>query len=124
MSAIKEAMARMLDRAEESGRAAGKAAGSWVVDGNTSEATARRLIEMDSVGDPAFYEECPESPLSGEFADGPTLADVCSEAGLYTSAFEGGDREYLEGEIAEAFEQGFTYGWAEEVIRSAHALID
>ena len=61
----------------ESGEAAGKAAGSWVSDGNSSEEHCREVLRS--------IEECEfeiPAPLSGEFADGWTPERVFEDADI------------------------------------------
>ena len=63
--------------AEQYGTDAGKAAASWVFDGNTSEATYRRFLQVSEDGDPAIDEFAPASGwLSGEWADTTLPQDI------------------------------------------------
>ncbi len=78
----RDSLGTIVAKAEEDGYSAGVAAGSWVVDGNTSEATARRILEGIAEGDPVVMDSLPSSPLSGEWADGLTPASLLAEYGL------------------------------------------
>ena len=97
------------------GYEAGVAAGSWVLDGNSSEADAQALLRMIEDGDPMF--EVP-SPLSGEWADGWTPALVFEQADV-----ERPDDPDAEGELLDCFEAGFCEGYEDEVVRSARSLL-
>lgn len=61
------------------GLADGAAAGSWVIDGNTSDETCARILRMMSDGDPAL--DLPELRL-GEWADDPSFSDILDAAGV------------------------------------------
>jgi hypothetical protein len=65
----------------EMGADYGKSRGSWVIDGNTETATVRKILDGYDDGDPEIMDMCP-SPLSGEFADGPTVYSVLKSVGL------------------------------------------
>ena len=55
------------------GQEAGRAAASWVTDGNTPPEHYARLVRMMDAGDPELYDFLPARPdLSGEWADAPT----------------------------------------------------
>lgn len=56
-----------LDEFTTMGREAGAAAGSWIVDGNTSAETAAAILAGYEDGDPEVLDLCP-APLSGEWA--------------------------------------------------------
>lgn len=61
----------------EKGYERGRAAGSWLVDGNTDEGTLRAILAGFDDGDPAILDACPD-PLSGEWAGEsiPELFDI------------------------------------------------
>src|SRR5437879_1965057 len=61
---------------------AGVAAGSWVIDGNTSEDTARSLLQGIEDDDPMVMDSLPDPSWSGEWADEPTYEELAREAGL------------------------------------------
>lgn len=85
----------------------GKAAGSWAIDGNTSDEAKAAIVKGYDDGDPAVMDMCP-SPLSGEWAEEsiPELSyryeiDLCDE------------------DKAADFEEGFRDGFWGEVLRTA-----
>lgn len=93
----------------------GKAAASWLLDGNSSDADARELLRQ--------CEECEldqPSPLSGEWADDPTLADLIGE-------FTEWDADTLtpeeRDELATAFEDGYSEGYSLEAEASARRML-
>lgn len=101
----------MLTAADTAGHKAGTAAGSWVLDGNSTNETAHRILEGLEDGDPEIFDMCP-SPLSGEWA-GESIPELSAEYGID-----------LEDDIlASAFEQGFADGWSAEVERSARVIL-
>ena len=57
----------------------GRNAGSWVFDGNTTEETYRWFLKGLEDGDPEVIDRLPTSPLSGEWADSYSLADLASD---------------------------------------------
>lgn len=69
-------------RARELGAAEGKSAASWYFDGNTSDDTYRRVLAGLDDGDPAILDTLPASPLSGEWADGPTPRTLADDLGI------------------------------------------
>lgn len=84
----------------------GKAAGSWVVDGNTSPTTARKILAGYEEGDPEIMDLCP-NPLSGEWA-GESLSQL--------------DLDDASAEDLEEYEIGFMDGFWTEVVVSAECL--
>ena len=123
VSDVEESMARrivgldeILERADEAGYEAGVAAGSWLLDGNSTEDAARRLLDGIEDGDPEILDALPSSPLSGEWADGLLPRDVLAEYGL-DEQHEAAD------EVLSAFEAGYDRGVTDEATRSARALL-
>jgi hypothetical protein len=102
-------------KAFELGRDRGASAGSWAVDGNTSQDALRAIINGYNDGDPAVLNMEP-SLLSGEWSDDPTINDVLAELGIDE------DEEY-EGDLLDEYENGFSDGFWGEVIRSANAML-
>ncbi|MGO9964460.1 MAG: hypothetical protein ACLPUG_13680 [Acidimicrobiales bacterium] len=98
-----------LAEAEHDGYHAGHAAGTWVTDGNTSEATYRAILDGYESGDSGVMDYQP-APLSGEWADDPGPRDL----------FAGWDRmdDWQQDEIATAYEAGYSDGFWSEVVRS------
>lgn len=110
---------RALGSLARAGYEAGAAAGSWVVDGNTSAAAAAALLVGLEDGDPAVLDSLPGSPLSGEWADGPTPSSVLADVGLsYSSSAE---PEVLD-DLLRSFEAAFDAGVRDEVTCSAAAV--
>jgi hypothetical protein len=105
------------DDAEKRGYEDGKAAGSWVVDGNTTSETAAKIVQGLMDGDPEIMDLIPSAPLSGEWADGLLPRDVLDWYGLTEDADEADD-------VLTAYELGYSAGAVHEVERSARAAID
>lgn len=98
---------RTYEEYEEMGREQGKAVGSWVIDGNTTTETARRIVQGYEDGDPEIEEMMP-APLSGEWA-GESLRELF---------------EYEpEQDSLSAYENGYALGYWGEVLRVAQAMI-
>ena len=68
-------------RAERAGREAGKNAGAWATDGNTTRATYEKILRGIDECDPEVMNALPCLDLSGQWADGLTDADVLSDIG-------------------------------------------
>lgn len=97
--------------AYQAGYERGQASGSWVIDGDTSEETARRLLEGIEDGDPQIMDIQP-APLSGEWA-GESVSELSDLYGL----------DLEDEENASDFEEGYSEGFWEEVERSARAIL-
>jgi hypothetical protein len=102
----------LLTQAYDIGYEHGKNAGSWVFDGNTDQATYERYAKGLEDGDPEILDTLPNSPLSGEWADGPTPTSVLSDLGLENND-NMGEYDYL----LDAYEQGFGEGCNNEIER-------
>lgn len=103
----------------DAGAAHGKAAGSWIADGNTREDALRNLLQLWEDGDPAA-PYAPD-PLSGEWADSPTLSeliDECTE--LDADTLDDGERDSL----ATAYEEAFRDAWQEEAERTVRGFLN
>jgi hypothetical protein len=86
---------------EESGEQAGRAAGSWVCDGNSTEEHLRGVLRA--------AEECEleiPAPLSGEFADGWTSERVFEDADVEQPE-DDDERQSLLDVWEEAYREGF-----------------
>jgi hypothetical protein len=105
---------RRLDDAAREGYERGVAAGSWVIDGNTSDQAARRLLAGIEDEDPQVLDALPSAPLSGQWADGLTPCGVLAWYDLDE------DCSSADG-VVNAFEDGFSRGVLDEVMRSARA---
>jgi len=106
--------------AAELGREAGHNAGTWVIDGNTTVETARKIPQGYEDGDPEVMDMQP-SPLSGEWADDPTiqnvLDDIASEAEVWEIDPDSED------DLLIVYENSYSDGYWHEVIRAANAVI-
>lgn len=101
------------------GADAGRAAGSWVIDGNTTEETARHILTGYEDGDPAVLDMQPW-PLSGEYADDWTPARLYAELDIDPYTIE----EWEADAVCEAFETGYATGYWAEVCRAARYQTD
>jgi hypothetical protein len=109
-------MSNALDqKAYQAGYEHGKSVGSWIIDGNTSDETKRAIIKGYDDGDPEVMDMQP-SPLSGEWADDPTTADVLADLGINPDDDSADD-------LLNEYENGFSEGFWHEVIRSAQATL-
>lgn len=98
------------DRMRELGAEHGTAAGSWVVDGNTSIDTLRTLLSDDYE-----WDNMP-APLSGEWSDGPSPRDILAEVGV-TEDDDSAD------DLLSEYETAFSDAYIAEAQRSAGALL-
>jgi hypothetical protein len=87
----------------------GKAASSWILDGNSTQEAAERLLRGILEGDPEVLDSLPSSPLSGEWADAASGAELVAEAGL---DFDGSDPDSAEreSELLDAYSDGYSEG--------------
>jgi hypothetical protein len=111
-----ELWAQTVAEAASMGADAGKAAGTWAFDGNTTEATWSAARRMYDEGDPALWDGY-QSPLSGEWADGLTPDSLMDDLGIIarTATDEGHD------ELCTAYETAHSQAWADEVGRAIAA---
>lgn len=89
-------------------RERGTAAGSWIVDGNTTAETARAILAGYDNGDPAVMDMAP-APLSGEWA-GESIPEIF---GLAVG------EEWPDDDTLTEFEVEFSDAFWGEVIRAA-----
>jgi hypothetical protein len=101
------------EAARELGTEHGRAAGSWILDGNSSRESAQRLLDMIEDGDPELWDSY-ASPLSGEWADGRTPDDILSEIDYPETRTP---EEY--DDIIRAYEDAHSSAWESEVNRLA-----
>ena len=121
VSEVEESMARrilnldeIIERAEREGYDHGVTAGSWLLDGNSTQDAARELVRGIEEGDPIVLDLLPSSPLSGEYADGVLPPDVLHDI----------DEDHdAASDVLDAFEAGFSRGVEAEAVRSARALL-
>jgi hypothetical protein len=94
------ALARLL------GEAAGEAAASWVFDGNTSQETYRKVLDLIAAGDPAL-DDIVSAPswLSGEHSDSVNPASLL--ASLEATEVEDSDADAICTAYEEAADQAF-----------------
>lgn len=104
--------------AAELGTEHGHAAGTWVLDGNSSVETARRILTGLDDGDPEVLDTQP-APLSGEWADGPTPASLADELGYDYDTLA--DAELMD-DVCTAYEDAYSAAYWTEVGRSARCL--
>ena len=88
------------------GEEAGKAAGSWIIDGNTTAETAQRIIDGYDANDCTVMDLQP-SPLSGEWA-GESISELFG-------------KQPTDSQLDD-YENGYSEGFWAEVIRSAKAV--
>lgn len=69
------------DTIRERGLSDGKAAGSWVIDGNTSKERAREIFDGIEDSDGKILDELPTLTL-GEWADDPTWREILDDEGI------------------------------------------
>jgi hypothetical protein len=104
--------------ARAQGEEAGRAAGTWLLDGNSSEESARAMLAKIEAGE-LLAELDLSGPLSGEWADGPTPASILEP--LYREGEEIPEGE--DDEICQAYEDAYWQGLETEAERSARAVL-
>jgi hypothetical protein len=87
---------------EKLGLAAGKAAGSWAIDGNTSVETCARILAGYDNGDPEIMNMQP-APLSGEWA-GESIQELFGKTPTDSQLTD--------------YEMGYQTGYWDEVLRA------
>lgn len=122
MSLDRKRFARLASDARHLGVLRGEAAGSWVIDGNTSEAEARAILQGYEDGDPEVMDLQP-SPLSGEWAGDPTPQSLMAELGVHHLPYGDKTDSEEESDLADAYEEGFGEGFWNEVQRAARAKL-
>jgi hypothetical protein len=105
------------DFAEAQGHEDGRCAGTWVIDGTTTDETKQAILKGLEDGDPAVYDQLPSSPLSGEWADGLLPRDVLGWYGFTE------DDDRADGILC-AYEDGYSQGVVDEVERACHATLE
>ncbi len=91
---------------ERDGHKAGAAAGSWIIDGNTTVDTAWQIMHGYEDGDPEILDMQP-SPFSGEWADGPVLAGILARLDVDPNDDADAWSEVAE-QVATAYETGYA----------------
>lgn len=129
MAVIATHLPQWAEDARNLGREHGTSAASWVADGNSEEASMRRLLTMLDDGDPEADDYLPPRPtLSGEWADGMTPRslfeyvtgfDAHAEASFNADAYNG-----VVDALCEAYEAGVDETFTTECERVLHAFVD
>lgn len=116
-SRFREAATPEEDKIEARGLSDGKAAGSWVIDGNTSEEAAASILRGIEEGDPAVLDALPLFPrVSGEWADDETWHDILEQEGC-----EGSDDDRQD--LFDLYCLAFATGATDEMVTSARAVL-
>jgi hypothetical protein len=85
----------------------GRAAGTWVFDGNTQEAHFKRIQQGVKDGDPMYIDMLPQPSIGGEFAGEQTWDDLVAEELFWEKeAVQYMDTQELHDTYCEAFGQG------------------
>lgn len=107
---------------ESLGRDRGRAAGSWIIDGNTSEDEARAWLTGIADCDPVTMDAMP-NPLSGEWA-GESIGELISESGLDQRMMDDDDaRDRNDVDVwMDAYEVAYSEAFWLEVERAARIV--
>jgi hypothetical protein len=102
----------------------GKAAATWLVDGNTPDpyAVLSRLKNGIEDGDPEIMDQLPQPRINGEFADDPTWGDILREE-TELAADDDGEPSPYEDELFEIYCEAFSNG-VDDQITGMLALYD
>lgn len=95
----------------------GRAAGTWVLDGNSSTETARALLDGIRDGDPEVLDALPVARLGGEWADDPTPRDLFNEADV--SCFD----PERETDLLDAYSDAFNVAVQDQAEREARTFL-
>jgi hypothetical protein len=98
----------------DSGERAGRAAGSWVSDGNSTEDHLREVVRSIEEGE----FEIP-APLSGEFADGWTPERAFEDAEVERPE----DDDARESELLDGWEEGYREGYEAQAGEDARGFL-
>jgi hypothetical protein len=112
----------LIAKAEGLGADAGKAAGSWYFDGNSSEDAMRAFLVGIEEGDPAVMDTLPSAPLSGEWADDLTPHSLFVE--LAGMEYDNTLTDALCDELCSAYELAYMTAAENEAVRYARAVLD
>jgi hypothetical protein len=101
------------------GLAGGRAAGTWIADGNTSRMALEGMVRaFDGDADPDTVSA--PSPFSGEWGGDPTAEDKIAE---HTDCDPDTLTPEERDELASAYEEGFYEGWNESAERTVRGLL-
>lgn len=129
-----------LEYARTLGAEHGANAASWVIDGRTPAATARRILLGIDDGDPAVLDTLPAPDLSGQWADSLTGPELTADALTAARLVHDGDtyaRPYghapgacpvcdawdAPGDIADAYESAFTMAAESAIVAACRAVL-
>jgi hypothetical protein len=108
----------LVERATDMGHDHGVNSGSWFIDGNSSKEFCHKVIDGYDDGDPEVMDYCP-SPLSGQWADDPTVLDVLRSLGIPEQKYSKG-ADFL----IDTYEDAFSKAWWDTVIQAAYGQLD
>ena len=97
----------------ESGQKAGRAAGSWVTDGNSTDDDRRAVLRA--------FEDCDfdiPTPLSGEWADGWTSEKVFDDAGIAMP-----EDDYERTSLLDVWEAAYVSGYESQAVEDAQGSL-
>lgn len=122
---------RAIAYAAAEGTTDGRAAGSWIIDGNTSEAAARAILRGLADGDPAVLDMLPAPDLSGQYADGLTGPALVEAAIVNADDWSMSRADWVAywaaldpfTDVCDAYEMAFSEAVAAVVERSARAIL-
>ena len=109
--------------AQERGAENGRAAASWVFDGNTTTETYRAILRGIDDGDPAVLDQLPTADLSGQMADTLTGPELVEDAAGYVGLSEEAARDWFT-EICDAYETGYDQAVTDELTRVARLQLE
>ena len=101
-------------KAAEQGEDDGRAAASWIFDGNTSDETYRQILAGIEDGDPEVMDSLPVPDLSGEWADRMTATELLDMVG-------GTEDEATD--VFEAYEVAFSRAVTDEAESAARRAV-
>lgn len=113
--------AGQVEEARNRGEEAGRAAGSWVIDGNTSTETARKILQGLEDGNPETMDMMP-APLSGEWA-GESIMELLGDFAYPINPDYPDEGSDVPLEVCDAYEQGFMESYWAEVERAATYIL-
>lgn len=100
-------------------QANGKAAASWVFDGNTNRETYAHVLKGIEDGDPEVMDSIRTPSLSGEFADDYSEAQLMSDIGWVPN-----DGTDMRDELAEQYNTEVSAAFWHEVERAARYQVE
>lgn len=101
-------------RIETRGYNDGRVAGSWAVDGTTSNETCAALLRGMEEGDPVILDALPLPQVGGEWAGDPNWAEILREE-------ECADADDARGDLFEVYCDAFARGVEEQVTSDCRA---